>query len=113
MSSTNPNNFDVSDTQDINVFINVENILYNISSSLKTLKSKNPKRLVSGNLNINVINNKFEQLKYIIKNNIDVFIVTETKLDSPFSSGQFSIAGFAKLFCRDRNKNGGGVMIFV
>lgn len=40
-------------------------------------------------------------------------IVTETKLDSTFPSGQFSIAVFVKPFYRDRNKNGGGVMIFV
>ena len=43
----------VSDTKDI-VFINDENILYNLSSSLMT---------VFGNLNNNVINHKFEQLK--------------------------------------------------
>ena len=37
-----------------------ENTLYNLSSFLKTLKTKNSKRLVFGNLNINPINNKFE-----------------------------------------------------
>ena len=40
-------------------------------------------------------------------------IVTKTKLDFPFPIGQFSIDGFAKPFHRDRNKNGGCVMIFV
>ena len=40
-------------------------------------------------------------------------IFTETKLNFSFTSGQCSIDGFAKLFCRDRNKNGSGVMIFV
>ena len=39
--------------------------------------------------------------------------VTETKLDSSFPSGQFSIDGFAKQFCGDRNKNVSGAMIFV
>ena len=80
---------------------------------LKTLKTKNSKRLVFGNLNINATNNKFEQPKYIIKNDLGVLIVTETKLDSSFPSGQFSIDGFAKPFHRNRKKNGGGVMIFV
>ena len=77
------------------------------------MKIKNSNRLVFGNLNINTINNKFEQLKHIVKNNVDVLVVTETKLDSSFPSGQFSIDGFARPFRRDRNKNGGGVMIFV
>ena len=98
--------FSVSDKQDIND----KNTLYNLTSSPKALKTKNSKRLVFGNLNINTINNKFEQLKYIIKNNVDLLIVTETKLDSSFPCGQFLIDGFAKPFRRDRNKIGGGVM---
>ena len=113
MSASNPNHVDVSDTKDINIFINDENILCNLSSSLKALKTKNSKRLGFGNLSINAVNNKFEQLKYIMKNNIDVFIVTEAKLNSSFPIGQFSIDGFAKQFRRDRNKNGGGVIIVV
>ena len=91
--------------------VNVENC--NLSSSLKNLKIKNSNRLVFGNLNINIINNKFEQLKHITKNSVDVLVVTETKLDSSFPNGQFSIDGFARPFRRDRNKDGGGVMIFV
>ena len=91
--------------------VNVENC--NLSSSLKNLKIKNSNRLVFGNLNINTIDNKFEQLKHIIKNSVDILVVTETKLDSSIPNGQFSIDGFAGPFCRDRNKNGGGVMIFV
>ena len=91
--------------------VNVENC--NLSSSLKNLKIKNSNRLVFGNLNINAINNKFEQFKHMIKNSVDVLVATETKLDSSFPNGQFSIDGFARPFRRDRNKNGGGVMIFV
>ena len=64
-------------------------------------------------MSVNAINNKLEQLKYIIKNDIDPLIVNETKLNLSFPSGQFSIDRFAKPFHRDRNKNGGGVMIFV
>ena len=89
MSATNLNHIGISDKQDI-VFISDEKILYSLSSSLKALKTKNSKRLLFGNLNIIAINNKFEQLKYIIKNNIDVLIVIETKLDSSFPNGQFS-----------------------
>ena len=103
-SASNPNHVDASGTQYTNVFINDENILYNLSSSLKTLKTKNSKRLVFGNLNINAVNIKFEQFKYMIKNNIDVLITTKTKLDSSFSNGQFLIDGFAKLFHRDEAK---------
>ena len=91
-----------------NVFITDENILYSLSSSVKTLKTNNYKRLVFRNLNFNAINNKFEQLKYVIENNIYVLIISERKLDFFVPSGQFSIDGFANLFQRDRNKNRGG-----
>ena len=40
-------------------------------------------------------------------------VVTETKLISSFPSGLFSIDGSAEPFRRGRNKNRGGVMIFV
>ena len=56
MSSSNLNHVDVRITQDI-VFINDETILYNLSSSVKTLKTKNSKRRLFGNLNINAIIN--------------------------------------------------------
>ena len=54
MSSSNLNHIDVSITQDI-VSINNETILSNLSNSVKTLKTKNSKRLLFGNLNINAI----------------------------------------------------------
>ena len=88
-------------------------LIMRTSSSLQTLKTKNSKRLISRNSNINAINNKFEQLKYIIKNNIDVLIVIETKLDFSFPSSQISRDEFAQPFPRDRNKNRCGVMTFV
>ena len=95
MLSKNQNIINVCLTEDVNV--ENTNNSSNLSDSLKNLKIKNSNRLVFGNLNINTINNKFEQLKHIIKNNVDVSVVTETKLDSSFPLGQF----------------GRGVMIFV
>ena len=111
MLSKNQNIINGCLTEDVNV--ENTNNSSNLSDSLKNLKIKNSNRFVFGNLNINTINNTFEQLKHIIKNNVDVLVVTETKLDSSFPFGQFSIDGFARPFRRDRNKNGGGVMIFV
>ena len=40
-------------------------------------------------------------------------IATETKLDSSFPNGKFSIDRFAKLLHRGKNKNGVSVMIIV
>lgn len=40
-------------------------------------------------------------------------IITKTKLDSFFPSGQFSIDGFAKPFFRDRNQNRVKLMVNI
>ena len=39
-------------------------------------------RLLIGNLNINSVPNKFDQLKFFGRDNINIFFITETKLDS-------------------------------
>ena len=61
---------------------------------LKQLKICNLNRLVIGQLNINSIRNKFESLKLLVKGNIDIMVITESKLDSTFPSEQFAIEGY-------------------
>ena len=64
-------------------------------------------------MNINSLRNKFEALKLIVKGNLDILIITESKLDDTFPVNQFIIDGFSPPFRADRNKNGGGVIIYV
>ena len=80
---------------------------------LKDIKIKNINRLVIGQININSLRNKFEALKMLITGNLDILIITETKLDESFPSQQFDIEGFSSPFRLDRNINGGGIMIYV
>ena len=82
----------------------------NILTHLR-LRAKN--KLIIGNLNINSLRNKFDELKLLIQGKIDILVVTETKLDSSFPLNQFFIEGFNKPFRFDRNKFGGGVLIYV
>ena len=44
---------------------------------------------------------------------IDILVVTETKLDETFLESLFLMDGFSKPYRLDRNKNGGGIMIFI
>ena len=81
-------------------------------SILSKLKLKNINKLVIGHLNIISLPGKFDQLKVVIENNIDIPIATETKIDSSFSSSQFMIKGFSMPFRFDRNRSGGGVIIY-
>ena len=49
----------------------------------------------------------------LIKNNVDILMISETKLDESFPDGQFTVKGYSKPFRLDRNKNGGGIMLYV
>ena len=80
---------------------------------LENLKLKNNQRLVIGNLNINSISNKFDNLKLITQGKIDILAITETKADSNFPLNQFAIQGYLKSCTFDRNRNEGGVFIYV
>ena len=80
---------------------------------LKSIKISNINRLIIGQLNINSLRNKIEALKLIITGNIDILIITETKLDETFPQQQFWIDGYSPPFRVDRSKNGGGVIIYI
>ena len=49
----------------------------------------------------------------IVKDNIDISMILESKLDDSFPDSQFLIEGFGKPFRLDRNRNGGGIMLFI
>ena len=82
-------------------------------NTLKGIRVSNINRLIIGQLNINFLKNKFEALKSIIKGNLDILIITESKLDDTFPLNQFLIEGYSPPFRCDRNINGGGVIIYV
>ena len=85
----------------------------NSLSKIKKIQIGNANKVIIGNLNINSIRNKFEQLKETVLKYIDILVVTETKLDETFLDSLFLMDGFSKPYRFDRNKNGGGIMIFI
>ena len=44
---------------------------------------------------------------------LDILIITETKLDNTFPVSQFHIDGYSKPYRLDRNRNWGGIIIYV
>ena len=82
-------------------------------NTLHEIRIKNANRLIIGHLNVNSLRNKFEMLEELIKDKIDIFLISETKLDSSFPSGQFVIKGYSTPFRLDRNQNGGGLLLYV
>ena len=64
-------------------------------------------------LSINFLRNKSDSLIGQITGNIDILMVSETKLDESFPIGQFIIEGFGVPYRVDQNTNGRGIMVFV
>ena len=82
---------------------------------LNNMRLKNLNKLIIGHLNINSIRGKFEALKVVVKNNLDILVVSETKLDHTFPDNQFRMDGY-RLIRQDRKINGqygGGVIVFI
>ena len=71
--------------------------------TLRGLRSKHPKNVFLGHLNVNSLRNKFESLNELIK---DIFLWSESKLDSSFSDSQFLVSGY-RIVKEGQNKNGG------
>ena len=72
---------------------------------------KNPK-VILGHLNVNSLRSKIEAVEELMRNNIDISLFSETKLDETFPNQQFKISGY-KTFRRGRNKHGGGIMFYI
>ena len=72
-----------------------ENDINDAKKGLKEIKINSPDKLILGHLNINSVRNKFEALTYIIDNNIDLLLISETKLDDSFPTAQFQMKGFS------------------
>ena len=52
-------------------------------------------KLVIAHININSLRNKFELLTEKIKENVDMLLISETKIDENFPDSQFKIDGFS------------------
>ena len=85
----------------------------NLGSNLHRFRIENPSRIICGHIKINSIRNKFDLLNNIIKNEIDIFMISETKIDNSFPISQFTMTGYSIPFRLDRTSHGGGILLFV
>ena len=71
------------------------------------------KGLKLGSLNMNSLLKNIEHIRYILSQySFHIFAINESKIDSLVNDSEISIPGY-KLVRRDRNRNGGGVVIYV
>ena len=48
----------------------------------------------------------------MIKDNIGILLISETKIDSSLPTAQFHIDGYT-IYRRDRNENDGGLLLYI
>ena len=77
------------------------------------IRRKNINSLIFAQLNINSLRNNFESLQHIINKNINVLLISVTKIDSSFPSVQFHLEGYATPYRLDRNTNGCGILLYI
>ena len=113
--------FDLSDKIDHKVLRKSKNLLskplneentYDIQE-LKHLRNDNPYRVIIGHININSIRYKFKSLVKYVSNNLNILMVSETKIDNTFPESQFLIEGFLTPYRLDRTAKGGGILLFI
>ena len=69
--------------------------------------------LIIGTLNINFLTSKFDEFKLVVSGIFDIVIITDTKLNNTFPTSQFYTEGFSMSCGLDKNRNGGGIIIYV
>ena len=82
-------------------------------SILNELRNNNFGKIIIGRLNINSFRNKFETLKSMIQGYVDIFVISETKINESFPSDQFKINGYFTPLRVDRNMTGGSLIIYI
>ena len=99
----------LSDDANLN---SIEESLSYYKNDLKKIRIKNPNRLIIAQININSLRNKFDIFVQMLSNNVDLLLISETKIDASFPNAQFHITGYT-IYRRDRNANGGGLLLYV
>ena len=71
-------------------------------------------KLIFGNLNINSINSKFDQMKFLLQGKVDIVVLTEIKLNNSFPTNKFLIEGYSKSFRLDETEiDQGGLLVYI
>jgi exonuclease III len=76
-------------------------------------KLKNKIGLKISQLNVRSLYPKIEEIRFLLEStNFDIFCITESWLDSTISNSEIQVDGY-DIIRRDRNRNGGGVALYV
>ena len=78
-----------------------------------SLRTHNHGNIIISHLNINSIRNKFDDLKLITDENVDILCIAETKIDESFQTAQFILPGYHKPYRLDVTGKQGGLLVYI
>ena len=84
-----------------------------MQDSIRQPRRDNVNKIIFAHLNINSVRNKFDLVADLMRGKIDVLMTSELKIDDSFHDSQFFIEGYSAPYRLHRNRNGGGIMLFV
>ena len=84
-----------------------------VKSSLRSLKLRNVNRLIFGQINISSIRKNFKLLFSLVSNNIDVLLISKTKIDNTFLVSRFCAPGYSAPFRFHHTGNGRDILLYV
>ena len=79
---------------------------------LKSLRINSINRIIIGQISINLIRTKLDDLVKRVRGNKNI-LISETKLDANYPTSQFLINGYTSPYRLDRNGKGGGILVCV
>ncbi|KAK3744231.1 hypothetical protein QZH41_004610 [Actinostola sp. cb2023] len=87
--------------------------LADLQPRIITSRQKDNRGLLILHLNVNSLQNKFEEVQSLIQHDFraQVALLSETKIDSSYPNSQFKIEGY-NMYRNDRTKGGGGVLAY-
>ena len=66
------------------LYVTPEKANSDVYSTLGNIRKNDSKKIIIAHRNINSIRNKFDILADIVKDNINILMISESKLDDPF-----------------------------
>ena len=85
----------------------------NSLDELKPLRIHNHSNINLSYLKINWIRKKFDDLRLIINENVDILYIAKTKIDHSFPNAQFLLPGYHKLYRLDISDKQRGLLIHI
>ena len=84
-----------------------------LTITLRNIGSGNIKKLFSSHLNINSTRNKFELLAMQVKGKVDIFMISETKINESFPKENFLIEEFSTPYRIETDSKGSRNMLYI